>query len=95
MEVSDSIYYRHYRITGHAIDRYIERIGGDAGNLIFDLKDCWVFDASQKGLKQKWRDRLARCEREGGYMLTNGAVVFLAKPDGQRHVIITTLLMSQ
>lgn len=38
MTASGSVQFRHYMVTVHAIERYIERIGGDVGNLILDLK---------------------------------------------------------
>lgn len=50
MTASGSVQFRHYMVTVHAIERYIERIGGDVGNLILDLKNAWVFDVSKKGI---------------------------------------------
>lgn len=91
MELSGAVYHRHYRITLHAIDRYIERIGGDLGNMIADLDSCWLFNPDQKGLKRKMCASAARCEREGGYALFNGRVMFLVKPASHQHIILTTL----
>lgn len=93
MDLSDSVYYRHYRITVHAIDRYIERIGGDVGNMIADLEDAWVFDINRKGLLRRLCASVARCERSGGYALSNGNAIFIVKPGAQRHAIVTTLLV--
>ncbi|EJJ4276330.1 hypothetical protein NI431_004998, partial [Salmonella enterica] len=48
MDLSDSVYYRNYRLTSHSIERYIERVGGDLGNMIADLDSSWLFDARNK-----------------------------------------------
>ncbi|HAF8817903.1 TPA: hypothetical protein G5V04_003397 [Salmonella enterica] len=90
---SGNAYHRHYRITSHAIDRYIERIGGDLGNMIADLDSCWLFNPHQKGLKRKMYASAARCEREGGYALFNGRVMFLVNPLSHQHIVLTTLSM--
>ncbi|ECC3465578.1 hypothetical protein AA471_23525 [Salmonella enterica subsp. enterica] len=95
MNLSDSVYYRHYRITAHAIDRYIERIGGDIGDLISDLDSCWIFDVDRKGMKRNLCASVARCERKGGYALCNDRVIFLIRPGWHHHAILTTLAMNQ
>ncbi|MGK0736951.1 hypothetical protein ACSFCT_09195 [Yokenella regensburgei] len=94
MDLSDSVYYRHYRITVHVIERYIERIGGDVGNMIADLEDTWVFNFNQRGLPRAQCVSAARCDHNGGYVLTNGIAMFVVKPSGLRHSIVTTLSMN-
>lgn len=91
MTASGCVQFRHYIVTVHAIERYIERIGGDVGNLILDLKNAWVFDASKKGIPRSLCASVARCEREGGYGLRHEKVIFLIKPNTHQHVIVTTL----
>ncbi|EOF7793580.1 hypothetical protein ACFXTU_002339 [Salmonella enterica] len=93
MELYGSVYYRHYRITRHAIDRYIERIGGDLGNMIADLENSWLFDVNKKGLKRSCCATAAKCERKGGYVLCNGRAMFLIRPAAHQHIILTTILM--
>ncbi|HHA2247817.1 TPA: hypothetical protein ACOEHG_002698 [Enterobacter ludwigii] len=95
MGLSGSVYYRHYRITTHAIERYIERIGGDAGNLIADLGSAGLFDINRKGLSRKVCACVAKCGREGGWALTNGKAVFLVKPSVHRQAIVTTIPMEE
>ena len=90
-----SVYHRHYRITVHAIERYIERIGGDAGNLIADLDSSWWLDINRKGLSRKVCASVAKCDREGGWALTNGKAVFLVKPSAHRQAIVTTIPMEE
>lgn len=85
------MHYHHYYITGHAIDRYIERIGGDVGSLIADLDRAWVFNIHQRHLPRKHCVTVARHERSGGYVLRSGNVLFMIRPDDFRHVIVTTL----
>lgn len=90
-----SIYYRNYQITGHAIERYIERIGGDAGNLISDLDSSGVFDVNRKGIPRNSCLTVIKCERDGGYALTNGKAIFMVKPGNKWHAIVTTLAMGR
>ncbi len=91
MIASGCIQFRQYTITAHAIDRYIERIGGDVGNLILDLKNSWVFDVGSKNVARPLCASVARLEREGGYGLRNGNAIFMVRPCERRHVIVTTL----
>lgn len=93
MDISDSIYYRHYRITRHAAERYLERIGGDVGNMLLDLNGAVLFESCRKRTPHKLRVSVIRCEQEGGYALINGKAIFLVKPDNRRHTIVTTLRM--
>ncbi|ELD4017634.1 hypothetical protein QI600_003475 [Salmonella enterica] len=93
MDLSDSVYYRNYRLTRHAIERYIERIGGDLGNMIADLDGSWLFDASNKRAARKVSASVYKSEQSGGWALTNGNAVFIVMPEDKRHVIVTTLLM--
>lgn len=93
MRQSDSVYYRQYRITRHAIERYIERIGGDLGNMIADLDDSWLFNIDRKRVNRKVASSVYRNEQNGGWALTNGNAVFIVRPEDKRHVIVTTLLM--
>lgn len=94
MEISESVYYRHYRITPHAIDRYIESIGGDIGNLISDLDSCWIFDVDRKGMNRKLCVAVAKRERKGGYALCNDRVIFPIQPKWHHHAVLTTLAMN-
>lgn len=94
MDRSGCVYYRHYRITTHALERYIERIGGDVGNLIIDLDNSGVLEVSNKRISGEIRSSLTRCESEGGWALTNNQAIFIVMPALNRHVIVTTLLMN-
>lgn len=93
IEPSGCVCYRHYLITRHAIDRYIERIGGDLGNMIADLDNAWLFDTSRKRLTRSMCACIARHERRGGWAITNGRAVFIIRPTLHQHVIVTTLRM--
>lgn len=93
MVSSGDVYYRHYRITSHAIDRYIERIGGDLGNMITDLDNAWLFDTTSKRTARRICARIARHERKGGWALTNGRAIFIISPRSHQHVIVTTMRM--
>ncbi|EJB5612749.1 hypothetical protein [Klebsiella michiganensis] len=93
MIASGCIRYRHYLITVHALDRYIERIGGDAGDMITDIDNAWLFDPNQSGQHRRNCASAAIAERTGGYALSNNRVMFIVIPE-EHHVIVTTLSMS-
>lgn len=93
LSTSGCVLYRHYLITGHAIDRYFERIGGDIGNLITDLSGAWLFDAGSPKAPRRFCLTAARHEMDGGYVLCSGNALFMIKPAGSRHIIATTLRM--
>lgn len=91
MIASGCVRFRHYKITVHAIERYIERIGGDVGNLILDLKNAWVLEVDRKEITRQLCAAVARLEREGGYGLRSGKAIFIVRPTATQHVIVTTL----
>lgn len=91
LTLKNNIYYRHYRITEHALNRYLQRIGGDAGNLINDLEQGWLLKPQQKGMPRNISNSVEKCEKVGGYALSNGDAVFLIAPKCGRHIVITTL----
>ncbi|MDJ6542606.1 hypothetical protein LEC33_22835 [Salmonella enterica] len=93
MGLSGDVCYRHYRLTNHAIDRYMERIGGDLGNMIADLDNAWLFDTTSKKLARRICACIARHERKGGWAVTNGRAIFIIMPKAHQHVIVTTLQM--
>lgn len=93
LEPSGAICYRNYRLTRHSIDRYIERIGGDLGNMIADLDNSWLFDTGNKRAARKVSASVYKREQNGGWALTNGNAVFIVTPRDKHHVIVTTLLM--
>ena len=82
MTASGSVQFRHYMVTVHAIERYIERIGGDVGNLILDLKNAWVFDASKKGTPRSLCASVARC---GGEVMHKAFEIWVRQRYGIRY----------
>lgn len=92
---SGCVLYRQYLLTVHAMERYIDRLGGDVGNMIMDLQDSWSFDFNQKNQPRDICASAARCDREGGWALSNGRAVFLVKPGEYYSVVITTLSMKR
>lgn len=92
MIASGCIRHRHYLITVHALERYIERIGGDAGDMIADIDSAWLFDFNQNGQSRANCVSAASAERAGGYALSNGRAMFIVIPQEQ-HAIVTTLSM--
>lgn len=92
MIMSGCIRHRHYLITVHALERYIERIGGDAGSMISDIDNAWLFDFNQNGQPRKNCVSAASAERAGGYALSTDRAMFIVIPQEQ-HTIVTTLSM--
>lgn len=93
MIASGCIRHRHYLITVHALERYIERIGGDAGDMIADIDSAWLFDFNQSGQPRRCCVSAAAAERAGGYALSDGRSMFIVIPEEQ-HAIVTTLSMN-
>jgi hypothetical protein len=93
MDCYGAVLYRQYRISAHAIERYIERIGGDVGNLISDLCSSGLFDINRNGVSRRLCASVLKNSRDGGWALTNGKAVFFVKQDFERQVIVTTLPM--
>lgn len=90
---SGCVLYRQYLITVHAMERYIERFGGDVGNMIYALQNAWSFNFRQRGLPIPACRSAVKCEREGGWALSDGEALFLIKPSDEHSVIITVLEM--
>ncbi|MFX2611922.1 hypothetical protein [Enterobacter mori] len=74
------------------LERYIERIGGDAGNMITDLDGAWLFDFNQAGLDRRFCTSAAVADRAGAYALRTRSAMFIVRP-GHQHVVVTTLPM--
>lgn len=90
MIASGRIRYRHYLITVHALERYIERIGGDAGDMITEIENSWLFDFNQRGHSRSYCASAIAADRAGGYALSSGRAMFIVFPKEQ-HAIVTTL----
>ncbi|KAB0554568.1 hypothetical protein [Pantoea stewartii] len=90
MVASGRIRHRHYLITVHALERYIERIGGDAGDMIAEIDSSWLFDFNQRGHSRRCCASAAAADRAGGYTLSSGRAMFIVFPKEQ-HAIVTTL----
>ena len=95
MAKTGCVFFRHYLITSHAIDRYQQRVGGDVASMIADISTAWWFDAGDRTLPRHVCLRVANQERKGGYALCNNNMMFMIEPAGDRHVIVTTLLVDE
>lgn len=94
MMVSGCIRHRHYLITVHALERYIERIGGDAGDMIAEIDRSWLFDFNPRHHPRRCRASAATADRAGGYALSSGRAIFIVLPQEQ-HNIVTTISMEK
>lgn len=87
-----SIQFRHYTISLHAIDRFVERYEKPADEMIPMLHSAFLAD--EKRAKVKGIKRVIRvAESRGGYVLMSGCCYFivLPDPDSGRHVVTTVM----
>lgn len=89
-----NVNFLQYRITRHSIERYTERTGGDLGDMLMALKSAWLLCADHPGLRRAIRWSIQTSDESGGWCLTDGKAVFVIKPDGDRHVVVTTLSLN-
>lgn len=87
-----SIQFRHYTISLHAIDRFVERYGKPADHMVPMLHNAFLADenrAKVKGIKRVIRV----AESRGGYVLISGCCYFIVLPDPVtgRHVVTTVM----
>jgi len=92
MTKSGRVKHRHYTITIHALNRYVERTGSELSSMITDIDSAWVFYVGSNSVHAKYRYIAHKAEMVGGYLLTNGYLLFIVIPR-KSHRVITVLLM--
>lgn len=86
------IWFRHYTITVHAIDRFVERCELPAGEIIPALNSA-VLAQVERARKPGIRRVIRSAEERGGYVLFNGKCYFIITPDREtgRHIVATVM----
>lgn len=87
---NDGVIYKNWNITNHAISRYIQRNGGDVGNMISDIEDSWLVVRKDKFTPSTADKVKNRSERKKRYAITNGTMVFVIHP-GKMHIVVTSI----
>lgn len=87
-----AIRFRHYHISVHALDRFVERYGSPADAIVTLLHDAVV--AYEHRAKTPGIRRVIRvAEARGGYVLLSGSCFFVVVPDKELnlHVVATVM----
>ncbi len=87
-----AIRFRHYLISIHAIDRFMQRTDGDLFGMIETLHDA-VLAIRERSNHYALRRAFERNDEAGGYTLKNKNVFFFVQIDAERgyHVIATVM----
>ncbi|ECZ5235259.1 hypothetical protein AH156_19905 [Salmonella enterica subsp. enterica serovar Enteritidis] len=91
----DGIVYRHYRITKHAIQRFMERVRATLDDIFPALDRAVIADARQ-AKDHRVQDQIKRAERQGGYCLLDpetNVYFFIALGHGKLHAISTIMTL--
>lgn len=88
---SNIIRYKQWRISHHSLERYIQRVGGDLGNMVMDLEESWLPMSNGKHIDNAMRRFFKNVEGQKGYCITNGKVFFLIKPGDNLHHVVTCI----
>lgn len=86
-----SILFRHYMISLHAVDRFVERCGKPAKEIVRMLHEAVLADSRKS--RPSIRRVINNVENEGGYVLFNRPAFFIIKPDDSvgYHVVSTVI----
>lgn len=87
-----AIRFRHYLISAHAADRFLERTGSTLSDMISSLNDA-VLAIRERSYHVGLRKAFERNEASGGYTLKNGNAFFFVQIDkvSGHHVIATVM----
>lgn len=88
---SGAMRFRHYLISLHAIDRFVERCEKPAKEIIRMLHEAVLADSRKA--KQSIRRVINNVENDGGYVLYNSPAFFIVKQDDEAgyHVVSTVI----
>lgn len=87
-----AILFRHYEISVHAIDRFVERCDlrpDDILPMLHEAALAFAQSIAHVGIRRV----VSNAEQRGGYVLVNGNCYFIVVPDQKhgRHVVTTVL----
>lgn len=92
MTNAGNIIWRHYLISAHAIDRFVERCERPAEEFIPMLSSAFLACPS-RARSARIRKRIVAAEARKGYVLLNGQCYFIVVPNekGDQHIVKTVL----
>lgn len=86
------IRFKHYHITLHAIDRFVERTGRPADEIVVAIANAHLasFDRARTVGSRRI---IKKTEEEGGYVLLDGGTYFIVIPSATsgHHAVKTVL----
>ena len=92
--MTDGIRYRHYMITKHAAERFMQRVTTALDEMFICLDRAVLADrANQKDVRIM--EQIKRAERGGGYVITDpeSHAYFFIAMDGRPHCICTVMTL--
>lgn len=93
MTKGGSIIFRHYMISQHAIDRFVERCDLPAADVVPMLHGA-VLACMTRSKSVGIRRVIRVAESRGGYVLLNGYCYFVIVPDGKHGMHVVTTVMT-
>ena len=92
--MTDCIFYRHYRITKHAAERYIERVTSAIDELFVSLDRAVLAERNQQK-DVRVMEQIRRAEDKGGYVLVDPETrsYFFIAMEGRAHSICTVMTL--
>ena len=87
------IRFRHYYISVHAIDRFVERCDRPASEILVALNDA-VLACYERARSAGARRVIRIADQRGGYVLFSGKVYFIMKVDEATGVHVVSTVMT-
>lgn len=88
---NNEIVYDRFIISWHSLERYLERVGGDLGNMVMDLEQSIIVEDATKRVNKRFKKMVKNFQSQKGYVLFNGKVFFLVKYQKQKYIVITSI----
>lgn len=89
------IRFRHYYVSVHAMDRFVERCERPSQEILIALNDA-VLACHERAKSPGARRVIRTADERGGYVLFSGKVYFIMKVDEETgiHVVSTVMTLA-
>lgn len=87
------IRFRHYYVSVHAMDRFVERCGRPASEILVALHDA-VLACYERAKSPGARRVIRTADERGGYVLFSGKVYFIMKVDQETGIHVVSTVMT-
>ncbi|WNL63596.1 hypothetical protein ST4_038 [Aeromonas phage ST4] len=87
------IRFRHYYVSVHAMDRFVERCGRPASEILASLHDA-VLACYERAKSPGARRVIRTADERGGYVLFSGKVYFIMKVDQETGIHVVSTVMT-